>query len=86
MRILECGSKPGVPSATRASEQCVFDEKQSNTWHRGTSYARAMTRSRFAEEGGVFAALQCEHKGQRTVPAKTSTEASDIFSSPLFWF
>ena len=86
MRILECGSKPGIPSATRASEQPVVDEKQSDTWHRGRSYARAMTRSRFAEEGGVFAALQSEHKGQRIVSAKTSTMGSDNFSSPLFWF
>lgn len=59
MRILECGSEPGISFATRASEQPIFDEQQSIKWHRGTSYARAMRGSRFAE---VFAALQCEHR------------------------
>ena len=64
MRILECGSKPSIPSATRASEQLIVDEVQPSTMHRGASYAQAMTRSRSAEEGGVVAALQYEHKGQ----------------------
>ena len=48
MRFLECGSKPSVPSATRASKQPIVDEGQPFKRHRGTSYARAMTRSRFA--------------------------------------
>ena len=86
MRFLECGSKPSVPSATRASEQPLIDEVLPITRHRGTSYARVMTGSRIAEEGVVFAALQYEHKGQSIVSAKISTEVGDIFSLPLFWF
>ena len=84
MRFLECGSKPSASSATRASEQPMVDEVQTFTRQRSTSYARVMTRSRFAEEGGVFAALQYEHKGQLFVSAKISTEAGDTFSLPLF--
>ena len=77
-------ASPKAPSATRASEQAIVDEVQPFTRHRGTSYARVMTRSRFAEEGGVFAALQYEHKGQLFVSAKISTEAGYTFSLQLF--